>query len=328
MGRSISIILQNIYGLTIRLQWETTQLDTIRLEALVMISVFGSTGTVGGRVAAMLLESNIPVRVLVRSPQKAQPLANKGAEIVEGSMLNLNDVKKALDRCDGVFLMTPVNHKSDNYYEEEIAIGKNYAQALEDSTIVHVVHMSVIGSRAKTGIPHIDSKAIIEDSIFASGADCTILHPAFFMDNLYSQMDRIKSQGIISTPLPPDVPIPMVSAEDIAYVAVGSLMRGARGEKEEYDLLGGRDYSMNEVAEIVSKITGRDIIYVQMSEDQAREAFSNMQMSPAAIDGYIKMFQLMPDLPVEIDRMRVYQEFNFEPTSLESMVSTIAGALV
>lgn len=293
-----------------------------------MISVFGSTGTVGGRVAAMLLESNIPVRVLVRSPQKAQPLANKGAEIVEGSMLNLNDVKKALDRCDGVFLMTPVNHKSDNYYEEEIAIGKNYAQALEDSTIVHVVHMSVLGSRAKTGIPHIDSKAIIEDSIFASGADCTILHPAFFMDNLYSQMDRIKRQGIISTPLPPDVSIPMVSAEDIAYVAVGSLMRGARGEKEEYDLLGGRDYSMNEVAEIVSKITGRDIIYVQMSEDQAREAFSGMGMSPAAIDGYIKMFQLMPDLPVEIDRMRVYQEFNFEPTSLESMVSTIAGALV
>lgn len=293
-----------------------------------MISVFGSTGNVGGRVAAMLLEQNIPVRVLVRSPQKAQPLANKGAEIVEGSMLNLEDVKRAFDRCDGAFLMTPINHKSDNYYEEEIAIGRNYACALEESTIVHVVHMSIIGSRAKTGIPQFESKAIIEDAIFSSGADCTILHPAFFMDNLYSQMDRIRDQGIISALLPPDVPIPMVSAEDIAYVAVGSLMRGARGEKEEYELLGGRDYSMNEVADIVSKIIGRDIKYVQMSEDQAREVFSSMGMSPVAVDDYIRMFRLIPDVPVDADRMRVYQEFNFEPTSLESMVSTIAGVLV
>jgi uncharacterized protein YbjT (DUF2867 family) len=293
-----------------------------------MISVFGSTGNVGGRVAAMLLESNVAVRAMVRSPQKAEVLRNRGAEIVEGDMLNIEDVKKAFDRCDGAFLMTPINTASDNYIEEEVTIGKNYGRALEDSTIKHAVHMSVIGAHANTGIAQFESKAIIEDAVFASGVDSTFLRPAFFMDNLYRQMDLIRSQGIISTLLPPDVPIPMVSTEDIAYVAVGSIMRGPRGEKEEYDILGGRDYTMDEVADIVSNAIGRDVQYVQMSEEQAREFFGKMSLSTTLVEDFIKMFRLMPDVPVEPDRMRVYREFNFEPTSLESMVSTIAGALV
>ncbi|MEN6355870.1 MAG: NmrA family NAD(P)-binding protein [Armatimonadota bacterium] len=293
-----------------------------------MISVFGSTGNVGGRVAAMLLESGIAVRAMVRSPQKAEVLKNRGAEIVEGNMLNVEDVKEALDRCDGAFLMTPINIASDNYIEEEITIGRNYGHALEDSTIDHVVHMSVVGAHAKTGIAQFESKAIIEDAIFASGVDCTFLRPAFFMDNLYKQMDMIRSQGIISTLLAPDVPIPMVSTEDIAYAVVKSLMRGAKGEKEEYDILGGRDYTMDEVADIVSDAVGKNVRYVQMNEDQAHKFFGQTGMHPVVVEDFIKMFKLMPEVPVEADRMRVYEEFNFEPTSLESMMSTIAGALV
>lgn len=293
-----------------------------------MISVFGSTGNVGGRVAAMLLESGIAVRAMVRSPQKAEVLKNRGAEIIEGNMLNLEDVKNALDRCDGAFLMTPINIASDNYIEEEITIGRNYGHALEESTINHAVYMSVIGAHASTGIAQFESKATIEDAIFASGVDCTFLRPAFFMDNLYRQMEMIRNQGVISTPLPPDVPIPMVSTEDIAYVAVGSITRGARSEKEEYDILGGRDYTMDEVADIVSSAIGKDVQYIQMSEEQAREFYNQTSMSAAFVDDFIRMFRHMPDILVEPDRMRVYKDFNFEPTSLESMMNTIAGALV
>jgi uncharacterized protein YbjT (DUF2867 family) len=293
-----------------------------------MISVFGSTGNVGGKIAAMLLESNIAVRALVRSPQNAQPLANRGAEIVEGTMLRVDEVKNAMDRCDGAFLMTPINYGSDSYLDEEMTIGRNYAEALEDSTINHVVYMSVIGAQAKTGIPHFDSKAVIEDAIFASGVDCTFLRPAFFMDNLYRQMDMIRQQGTISLPLPPDAPIPIVSTEDVAYATVQSLIRGAICEREEYDVLGGRDYTMAEVVEIVSKGIGKEVKYVQMSDEQAREFFAQMGMSAAVTNDFITMFKLMPTVPVESDRFRVYNKFNFEPTTLESMVSTIAGALV
>ncbi|MCE5315513.1 MAG: NmrA family NAD(P)-binding protein [Armatimonadota bacterium] len=290
-----------------------------------MISVFGSTGNVGGRVAAMLLESGIAVRALVRSPRKAEPLANRGAEILEGSMLNVMDVKNAMYRCDAAFLMTPVDYA--DYPGEEIEIGRNYASALEDSTINHVVYMSSIGAYAKMGIPHIDSKATIEDTIFASGVDCTFLRPAFFMDNLYCQTDTIRSQGFISLPMPPDAPIPMVSTEDIAYAAVQSLKRGANGDREEYDILGGRDYSMNEVAEIVSSSIGRQVSYVQMTDEDAREAFRQKGMSAAAVDALVSMYRLLPNIPVDADRFRVYNEFNFEPTTLESMINTIAGAL-
>jgi hypothetical protein len=65
-----------------------------------------------------------------------------------------------------------------------------------------------------------------------------------------------------------------------------------------------------------------------MNEDNAREFFRQIGMCAAVVEDFIRMFKLIPEVPVESDRMRVYREFNFEPTSLESMMSTIAGALV
>ncbi len=291
-----------------------------------MIAVFGATGRVGGKVAAMLIESGLPVKALVRSAEKAAPLKNGGADIVVGSLLNRDDVSTTIDGCDSAFLMTPTNRQSDDYVEQEIIIGRNYGDALKDSDVGHALYMSVIGARQNTGIPHFDSKAVVEDAISESGVDCTFLRPTFFMENLLGQARSVQQKGIISLPLPPDKALPMVSTEDIAYAAVQSLRRGGQGKTEEYDMLGPKDYRMTEVAEIIEKTISKSVSYRELSEDDARQIYQGMGMSPKALDDYLMMFRVYKRWNIQGDRNKVYDEFNFEPTTLETVMTAMAGA--
>lgn len=291
-----------------------------------MIAVLGATGTVGGKVAAMLLEQGIPVRAMVRDPEKAKPLRDEGAEIVVGNMLNIDDLRNAFDRCDGAFLLTPRNVKSEDPVEEEIEIGKNYGRALMDSTVGHVVHLSVIAARQNTGIPHFDSKRWVEDSIASGEVDVTFLRPTFFMENLLKQLPLMQEMGMISLPLPPDASIPMVATDDVAYAAVESLKGGGCG-CAEYDLLGPKNYTMLEVAEIVGRAVGKDIRYYQLPDDQAVDKFMQHGMTRRAAEETLTMFRLYEKWNSIGDRAKVYSEFNFDPTSLETVISPLAGAV-
>jgi uncharacterized protein YbjT (DUF2867 family) len=291
-----------------------------------MITVFGATGKVGGKVAAMLLEAGMPVRILARSLEKAAPLKSKGAEIVAGLLQNEDDIKSTLDGCDSAFLMTPLNPANDDYIEEEISIGKNYGTALKDMDVGHVVYMSIINARDKSGIPFFDSKAEIEDSIAASGVDATFLRPTYFMENIYQQIPIIRQLGVVSLPLPGDVPVPMVATEDVAYAAVQSLMRGGRG-REEYDLLAPIDYTMLEVTDIIGRTIGRGLRYVEASYEQAEQMLVHSGISHVVARDYMKMFDAMRARRLGGDRSRVYNEFNFDPTPLETVTSTLAGAM-
>jgi uncharacterized protein YbjT (DUF2867 family) len=291
-----------------------------------MISVFGATGSVGGKVAAELLESNIPVRMLIRSFKKAQPLVNEGAEAVEGNMFNVEDIRRAMERCDGAFLMTPMNRSSELLIEEEITIGKNYAEALTGSTIKHIVYMSVIALREHTGIPNFESKAQVEDALAATGIKCTFLRPAFFMENFFSQWRLIQQMGIISFPFPADIPIPMVATEDIAYAAVQSLISGGK-EQEAYDIMGPKDYTMAEATQIISSIIDKPLRYVEASPDETREMMMKNGASKAAAENSITMFEKFKTMQFNQDRDKVYTDFNYDPADFETVIGPVAEAL-
>jgi len=66
--------------------------------------VTGATGFIGKRLAhRLLMDKGAQVRALVRSPAKAQPLANIGAEIVTGDITHAHSVKTAAAGCQLIF---------------------------------------------------------------------------------------------------------------------------------------------------------------------------------------------------------------------------------
>ncbi|MFW5967838.1 MAG: SDR family NAD(P)-dependent oxidoreductase [Persicimonas sp.] len=72
------------------------------------VLVTGATGFIGERLAHDLLDEGYRVRVLARTPSKAAALAERGAEIVEGDVTDLESVRAAMDGVDGVFHLAAI----------------------------------------------------------------------------------------------------------------------------------------------------------------------------------------------------------------------------
>ena len=61
--------------------------------------VTGATGFIGGHLVDGLLAAGRPVRALVRSPGRAQHLAERGVELVEGNLADTDSLRRG---CEGV----------------------------------------------------------------------------------------------------------------------------------------------------------------------------------------------------------------------------------
>jgi uncharacterized protein YbjT (DUF2867 family) len=166
------------------------------------ILVLGATGGQGGAVTAALLARQARVRAMVRRPGEpsVQRLTECGVEVMVGSLDDRAALGAAMEGAAAVFaLTTPFEAGVD----AEVAQGRAIVAAAGDARVPHLVFSSVAGADQHTGVPHFDSKAIIEKDWAASGLPYTITAPTYFFDNALGGegADRIAA-GIIDLPLP------------------------------------------------------------------------------------------------------------------------------
>src|SRR6185436_12335082 len=133
------------------------------------IVVFGATGRQGGAVARELLANGYPVRAVTRHPDgtAAKELARLGAEVVAGDLDDAESLKRAVSGAWGLFA---VQNTWEAGVEKEEEQGKRLAKVAKDAGIQHVVYTSVGSAERKTGIPHFDNKARVEDETPSRGS--------------------------------------------------------------------------------------------------------------------------------------------------------------
>ncbi len=280
-----------------------------------MIAITGATGKTGSRVAAALLEAKQPVRVLARSAEKVAGLREQGAEVAIGTLTDPAFLKTAFDGCSGAYLVTPLNWSASDPAAEEIAIGRAMAEALAGST-VHVVYLSVLKARDKTGIPHFESKAEIETALEAACPTLTVLRPAFFMENLLAQIGALRSTRTISLPMPSHQPLAMVSTADIAEVAKQAFVRGPKG-KEIYDVIGMRCYTPGECARLIGNSLGRTVYYKEMSDQDFTKMLKATGASDKSVADLLCMFRYFKESRFTGDFDNVRRAFKYTSVTFE-----------
>ena len=72
-----------------------------------MLLVTGATGKVGSEAVRLLRQREIPVRALVRNPEKAAALAQAGAELAEGDLEAPGTLDEAMKGVTTVVLVSP-----------------------------------------------------------------------------------------------------------------------------------------------------------------------------------------------------------------------------
>jgi uncharacterized protein YbjT (DUF2867 family) len=231
------------------------------------ILVLGATGGQGGAVTAALLARQARVRAMVRRPGEpsVQRLTERGVEVVVGSLDDRAAIGAAMEGAAAVFaLTTPFEAGVD----AEVAQGRAIVAAADDARVPHLVFSSVAGADQHTGVPHFDSKAIIEKVLAASGLPYTITAPTYFFDNALGGADRIAA-GILDLPLPPDRPLQQLARPDLGAFAAKVLLdpKPYLGRRIE---LASDAVTPAQMAELLSAALGRPVRHEQTPLESIR----------------------------------------------------------
>lgn len=267
--------------------------------------ITGATGKTGGAFARLLLRKKQPVRVFARSEEKARPLAAMGAEVCIGDLCDAASVTKAMQGVRILFHAGPSDQGRDPA-ETEKTIGRNVVEAARAAKVEQVVYLSVMWADRKTGIPHFETKTVIEGWIRESGIPWTFLRPNYFMDNLLPLKDAILS-GVLPYPLPPERRLSMVAVKDIALTA--ERVCELRMTGETFDLVGPRPVIMPEAARAFSRALQREVLFQPLSVAEWAE-----QVKPLLPARVIRDLSLMWNYYRKVD-------FMGDPTPLQTRLS-------
>src|SRR5260370_30606269 len=141
-----------------------------------------------------------------------------GADLVTGDLGDTASVLKAASGVGTVFLMGNSNEAGT---EEETRQGIIAAEAAKDAGVGHLIYSSVAGANKKTGIPHFESKYLVEKHVAGLGIPYTISAPASFTENIVAPWSiGALRQGTYAFPIPPKRVIQLVALSHIrAFVA-------------------------------------------------------------------------------------------------------------
>ncbi len=226
-----------------------------------MILVTGATGLVGGAVVHQLAAQGVPLRALVRSPQKAAALAGPTVETVVGDFARPESLGPALQ---GVTRALLISHHD----VRQVELQGNFVEAARRAGPVHVVKLSGLatapGSPSRSGRWHAETEAQIRDA----GLPWTFLHPPYFMQNLLRAAPAVAAHGVLTGAMH-EGRIAMVDARDVAAVAAAALT-GPGHTGQTYVITGPEALSHAMVAAILSKAVGRRIVYRDIALDALR----------------------------------------------------------
>ena len=227
-----------------------------------IILVTGATGRQGGAVYRHLQEKGFKLRALVRDPNtnQARQLMGYGEEVFQGSLDDPDSLIRAMDGVYGVFSVQP---HSANEIQQGVAV----IEVAKRQGVSHFVYSSVGSADEETGIPHFESKVKVEEHLRSSGLQYTIVRPVFFMENWHRGFGASIRNGQLQQPLSPTAKLQMVAVDDIgAFVALAFEHPGEW--KNRTFSLAGDELSMQQIADAFSRVTAREVKYVQVSWDQ------------------------------------------------------------
>ena len=105
----------------------------------------GATGFIGGRLAEIAFQRDIPTTALVRSWANASRLARLPIAKVKGDILDVGSVREAMKGCDTVIHCAVDNRVGGTVHRETSALGtRNVMQAALELGVRRVVHLSSV----------------------------------------------------------------------------------------------------------------------------------------------------------------------------------------
>ncbi|EJC84232.1 putative nucleoside-diphosphate sugar epimerase [Rhizobium leguminosarum bv. trifolii WSM2297] len=224
------------------------------------ISVVGATGRIGAKLTRILLSAGHQVRALSRGGPALDALVALGAEPFLGSFdTGAGDLDQFFQGADAAFLMVKTDWNNlEGHYP---AVAQRFVDALEKSTVKLAVSLTAMGSDVKGTTGHFESFHRLDEKLNELGRiDLVHLRAAWFMENVAAWTGPVAKYGRIAWFCKPDLKMPWVATDDIAWLAAKELTNPT-GRHRVYREVGSEDVSMNELVAIIGKEIGGPVEY-------------------------------------------------------------------
>ncbi len=285
-----------------------------------MIVITGATGKIGSKVATQLLAKGEIIKVIGRNAEDLETLKTSGAEIAVGQMSDVQFLSTAFTNAKAVLLMLPPDKDTLNFGALQDEIGEAQVQAIINAGVKNVIFISSQGAHniEHTGTVKGLGRQEIRLNALPDDVSVLSLRPEAFMENC---IESLKLFDTIATPLRPDVRTGLIATNDIANFAAEQLLSLNFHGKTHQDLLGDRDYTQTEIAEIVGKAIGRTALkYVQYSYEEYKKYMMKIGMSESRADMITERYKAIND---GYFNNSVRNRISTTPTTLEYFAETV-----
>jgi uncharacterized protein YbjT (DUF2867 family) len=278
-----------------------------------LILVTGATGKQGGAVAHELLAAGHKVRAMTRKPDgpEAKELQKRGAEVIGGDLDDAGSLERAMKGVWGLFSLQNTWEAGVEKEEEQ---GLRLTDVARTAGIQHLVYASVGSAHRKTGIPHFENKARIEDRVRSLGFPShVILRPAFFMENFAGPwfLPGLE-QGQLVMAVKPETTLQMIAVTDIGKYGRWAFENHQALNRREIDLAGDQ-LTLPKAAEVLSRAMGRDVTFVQAPIEEVRKYSAD----------YAMMLEWFDRVGYNADIERNARESGIAPTSLATWAQAV-----
>jgi len=240
-------------------------------------AVSGASGAVGGRVAVRLASLGHGQRLIVRDRSRASDLP--GAQAAKASYDDPQAMLEALAGAE-TFFMVSAGEAADRVRQHIAAVDAAVAASVE-----RIVYLSFINAASDSTFTFARDHWHTEEHIRSTGLRYTFLRDNMYMDFLPALAGP---DGVIRGPAGKGR-VAAVARDDIADVAVAVLL-GDDHDGRNYDVTGPEAITLQEVAEELSRVTGRSITYNAETLEEAYESRASYGAPDFEVEGWVTSY--------------------------------------
>jgi len=244
-----------------------------------------TAGKVGAEAIRLLRQQDMPVRALVRDPDKAtvKALASAGAQIAAGDLAVPATIDAAMDGVSTVILVSP-------------AVPAQELNVVASAARAGVAHLVKATSKASPDSPiaRRRGQAEIEAGLAASGIPHTLLRSNAYMQNVLALAPAIAATSSFGSAAG-NGRAGMIDARDVAAVAATIAPAPAPHAGKTHWLTGPELLSNYDLAAILSRLLGRSITYRELTFEENKDAMIRAGVPESIAQQNAQAFSLTAD---------------------------------
>lgn len=254
------------------------------------IAINTPNGNIGRPLVNQLLHAGQELILLTRRPEKTGPLADRGATVHEGDLLDEGFVVQATKGVDVLFWLSPADPTVKDFRRHQDKIAQICLKAVTANKISRVMTLSSVGGQLTEGTGPILGLGHLERMLDKTNSKVTHVRPNYFMENLLQSLETIAADGMIFLPFSGSIEYDMIATRDIAEVCGDRLLIENWDKRTIIELAGPKSVSHNAAATAIGKAIGKEVKHVEIADGDFRGAMAKYGVSESAADVFLEMY--------------------------------------